>query len=173
MKAPIRRSDMRMEAEFVQLRSQTRLIDEITADGVSLALPLHDDEHTDWLAYLSSSVGRWPLRSVPIKVKNLGTTFVASDLERERASGLLVVTVCEVADPSQVRSFAFTPAELMLVRMVGVIGAAGGPQFPWDPEDKLAPSRAFRSAIKPYAMSPGKWREKIVALLKLGAVSSY
>jgi hypothetical protein len=138
-----------MDSEMLELARRARLMDQLLEDGVNIALPMGACE-IDMLAYVNSRTGACRMESVPISVASFCSDALSSNLETARASGLLIALVWGTGNPEDIRTFAFTPAELTLVKMIQIIG----------------PGAVLQNALEPFAMSPGKWRKKINAILE-------
>jgi hypothetical protein len=151
--------------EMLKLAARARVIDELMAEGVNVALPVGTCD-IDMLAFVESRTDPCGLVSVPIQIIVLRGEGLSRNLEAARASGVLVALVWEVDELAPTRSFAFTSAELTLVKMINLMDAA-------DAERARAgadPARARREAVlqnamKPFAMAPGQWRKKLMAIV--------
>jgi hypothetical protein len=153
-----------MDSEMLELARRARLMDQLLEDGVNIALPMGACE-IDMLAYVNSRTGACRMASVPISVASFCSDALSSNLEAARASGLLIALVWGTGNPEDIRTFAFTPAELTLVKMIEIIGRANAARS-GDPRDQARmPGTVLQSALEPFAMSPGKWRKKINAIL--------
>jgi hypothetical protein len=144
-----------MDSEMLELVGRARLMDEMMEDGVNVALPMGACE-MDMLAYVNSRTGPCRIVSVPINVASFCSDALSSNLEAARVSGLLIALVWGIGNPEDVRTFALTPAELTVVKMIEIIGRANA----------CTPEVVLRNALEPFAMSPGKWRKKITAILE-------
>ena len=146
-------------AEVLDCARRARVMDQLTNDGIQLALPLSDGD-IDMFAYAARGAAFGTVAAVPIKVESFGFDAFASHLATLKPSGLLVVVICETGTPQRIGTFAFTPAELLLLKMVGAIerNTAISSQRP-------PANRALGKALESYAMCAGKWREKIRMVL--------
>src|ERR1700680_5070471 len=114
---------VQMESEMLEMVGRARLMDELLQDGVNVALPMGACE-IDMLAYVDSRTTPCRIVSVPIKVASFCCDALSSNLEAARASGLLIALVWGISNPEHVRTFAFTPAELTVVKMIEIIERA-------------------------------------------------
>jgi hypothetical protein len=154
-----------MDSEMLELARRARLMDQLLEDGVNVALPMGACE-IDMIAYVNSRTGACRMVSVPINVASFCSDALASNLEAARASGLLVALVWGIANPEDVRTFALTPAELTVVKMIEIIGRANAARSGEPPDQACTPEAVLHKALAPFAMSPGKWREKINTILE-------
>jgi hypothetical protein len=69
------------------------------------------------------------------------------------------------------RTFAFTPAELTVVKMIAIIGRTSAARSGEPADPACTPEAVLQNALEPFAMSPGKWRKKIVAILEDKSIS--
>jgi hypothetical protein len=163
-------SGMRMESEMQQLLGRSRVMDELLEDGVNVAVTVGVGE-IDMFAYVDSRTAACRIVSVPIKIASFCSDALSSNLEASRASGLLIALVWGASDPDQVRTFAFTPAELTVVKMIEIIERGGAARSGEPPNEAYSPEAAL-NVLEPFAMSAGKWREKISAILADKPISS-
>jgi hypothetical protein len=154
-----------MESEMLELVGRARLMDELLEDGVNVAVPMGACE-MDILAYLDSGTAACRIVSVPIKVASFCSDALSSNLWAARASGLLIALVWDISNPEHVRTFAFTPAELTVVKMIEVIQRASAARSGERPDQACTREAVLQNALEPFAMSPGKWRKKLIAILE-------
>ena len=150
---------------MLDLVGRARLMDELLEEGVNVVLPTGASE-IDMLAYVDSRTAACTIVSVPIKVTSFCSDALSSNLEAARASGILIMLVWGVSNPEHVRTFAFTPAELTVMKMIGIIGRTGAAGSGEPADQRRTPEAVLQNALERFAMSPGKWREKIVAILE-------
>ena len=148
--------------EMLKLAANARLLGELMAEGVNVALPVTACD-IDMLALVESSADRPGSVSVPIQIVVLHSDGLARNLEAVPASGLLVALVWDVGESAPVRSFAFTSAELILVKMIDLMSGADVERAGADPEG--AREAVLQNAMEPFAMSPGNWRKKLMAMV--------
>jgi hypothetical protein len=162
---------MQVQSEMLELVGRARLMDELLEDGVNVALPMGACE-IDMLAYVDSRTAACRIVSVPIKVASFCSDALSSNLDATRASGLLIALVWGISNPEHVRTFAFTPAELTVVKMIEMIGRANAARSAEPPDQACTRETVLQNALEPFAMSPGKWRKKIIAILEDRSISS-
>jgi hypothetical protein len=151
--------------ETLQLLGRARLIDELLEDGLNVALPMRAGE-IDMLAYIDSSATQYPMASVPIKVKSLCSFPISTAIEGVRSPCLLTAFVWGTNAPARAPIFALTLAELVVVKMIGVINRANAAQAGGAFDEAYRSNAILPDVLEPYAMSVGKWRRKISALLE-------
>lgn len=111
---------------MLKLAARARVIDELMAEGVNVALPVVACD-IDLLAFMESRTepcGVVPV-PVPIQIVVSREDGLARHLETARAFGVLVALIWDAAERVPIRSFALTSAELTLVRMIDRMSAAG------------------------------------------------
>jgi hypothetical protein len=150
---------------MLELVGRARLMDELLEDGVNVALPMSACE-IDMLAYVDSRTAAGRMVSVPIKIATCCADALSSNLEAARAPGLLIALVWGISNPEHLRTFALTPAELTVVKMIEIIERAGAARSGESPDQARTREAVLQNALEPFAMSPGKWRQKIIAILE-------
>ena len=150
--------------EMQRLLARARVMDELMAEGINVALPVGACD-IDLLAFLESREAPLGLAFVPVQIVVLHEDELSRSLAAARASGALTALVWGGANTSTIRSFALTSAELTLVKMINLIEApdAGRACVKTDPIG--AREAVLQNAIEPFAMSPGKWREKLKVII--------
>ena len=144
-----------MTQELQACAVRARLMDEIASAGVRLALPIGLSE-VDVLAYTAAPSGS-VLFTIPIKVMSMSFEVFSNRLASLKPSGLLAVLMNHVDGTSEVKAFAFTPQELVLLQMIGIIERSS---------ERSRNDMALKDAIKPYAMSSGTWHRKISTMIR-------
>jgi len=135
-------------------------------EGVRIALPIDDGEIDVFVSIDSQSVaGRW----IPVRVIAARSEELFGRFEHIRAPSLLVAIALDRAnaDAEQTyRTFALTPAELTVVRMVGVIVQKGSPTAACMAESGHSGPQLLQSALEPFVILPGEWRKKFTTVLR-------
>ena len=77
--------------------------------------------------------------------------------------GFVIMTIARTASPTPVHTYTLTQSELIVEKMVGLIGlasanACNGLAFP-----SSASMAAMERAIEAYVIAPGQWRQKLEA----------
>jgi len=90
---------------------------------------------------------------------------LSKTLESARTSGLVIACVWDGLNSEAVRTFAFTPLELTVVKMLALIKRANAARACGNVEPAFAQDAAFQEAMKPFSMLPGQWRKKIATML--------
>jgi hypothetical protein len=161
-----------MELEMLEVVARTGLMDVLLKDGVKIALPIGDNR-IDMLASIESRAisGIWiPLRVIAVYADALSRRFE----EEVLAPGLLVAVVWDTVNPIAVRTyrtFALTPAELTVVKMVALIARNGAPRAAPEAHSGRTEEQVLQNALEPFAISPGQWLKKLATLLKDDFVS--
>jgi hypothetical protein len=158
------RLDERVESERLEFARRARLMDELLEEGVNVALPMGECA-IDMLAYVNSRTDACTVVSVPIKIVSFSSDALSINLERARASGLLIALVRQIGKPEQVRTFAFTPAELTVVKMIAMCARGNSARVGESPSHARTPQSILQNALEPFAISPGEWRKKIATIV--------
>jgi hypothetical protein len=153
-----------MPPEMSKLAACLRLSDELLGEGIEVALSI---VACDLGLVASVEPGADLRRSawIPIKVVAVGDDESIASLEDVDTSGLVIALVCKNGRSEAVRAFAFTPAELIVVKMIALIGRQGDPRSGKGVDSARTRERVLRDAIEPFAVSPGQWRKKLAAML--------
>jgi hypothetical protein len=157
-------STQQVPLEMSKLAACLRLSDELLGEGIDVALSVAARE----LGLVASVESSDDLRTsawIPIKVVAVGADESIASLEDVETSGLVIALVCKSGRPEAVRAFAFTPAELVVVKMIAIIGRQSEPRSVQGVDSADTRERVLRDAIEPFAVSPGQWRKKLVAML--------
>ena len=107
-----------MVLQLGDLAERARLIGELQADGIALALPL--DAGSIHLLASTDPPGAW----VPITLARMSAVAcdMAQGFMKATAPGLYIAVIDDHrARSAAQRTFAFTPAELLMVKMADVI----------------------------------------------------
>src|ERR1700730_11601211 len=140
-------SGMQVQSEMLELVGRARLMDELLEDGVNVALPMGACE-IDMLAYVDSRAAACRIVSVPIKVASFCSDALSSNLEAARASGLLIALVWGLSNPEHARTFAFTPAELTVMKMIEIIERANAARSGQRPDQACTPQAVLQNAFE-------------------------
>jgi hypothetical protein len=151
-----------MELEMLEVVARTWLMDVLQNDGVKLALPVSDGE-TNMLASIESQSARgvW----MPLRVIASYSVALPGRFEKVVTPGLLVAIVLDNVNPTisrSYRTFALTPAELAVVKLVALIARKGASRA----ASADASEQALQNALEPFVISPWQWRKKFITLLK-------
>ena len=144
------------------LAERARLIGELQSDGIALALPLRAG-NIDLLAW-TDPPGAW----VPITVATMGAVagIMSRRFTQAAAPGLYIAVIDDDrARPAAKRTFAFTPAELLMVKMVETIERARRANGKEQPQSSQALEMAIRHVIDPFGTAAGQWRRKLAAVM--------
>lgn len=155
----------RGEVDIRELLGRARLMEELLEDGVYLALPMGACD-TDMLAYLGGGTPVGTLEAVPVKIVSSSFAALSNVLEGLSAPGLLIALVSGARNAERVRTFALTAAELTVLKMIEIIGRASPAQSGRTSDQGSSPEWLLQKALEPFAMSRGKWRTKIAAILE-------
>jgi hypothetical protein len=120
----------------------------------------------DMLAFLESPTEPCGLVSVPIQIVVSRGDGLSRTLDAARAVGMLVALVWDVGELAPMRSFALTSAELTLVKMIDLMDGAHAARACAGAESARARRETIlENAMKPFAMSRGQWRKKILGFV--------
>jgi hypothetical protein len=150
--------------EMLKMVARARVMDELMAEGLDVALPVGTCD-IDMLALVESQTAPCGLVSVPIQVVALHGDGLSRHLEATRMSGMLIALVWDVGRSAPIRSFAFSSAELILVKMIDLMSGADAERACVEAGPARAREAVLRKAIEPFAMSPGNWRKKLTAIV--------
>jgi hypothetical protein len=155
-----------MEQKMLEVVARTRLMDVLQNEGVRIAFPIGDGD-VDMLASIDSrsTAGIW----IPISVIAAYSDALSGRFEHLRVPGLLVAIILDIdnADAEQAyRTFALTPAELTVVRMVVLIARRGAARAASKADSGRTSQRILQSALEPFVIGPGQWRRKFTAVLE-------
>jgi hypothetical protein len=87
-------------------------------------------------------------------------------------AGLTIVVTVESTD-LRVSTYALTPAELLMVKMVGLIEVSGTGSTDRSRAMSRGQTTALQQAIRPYAIVAGQWRAKLKVTLADTVVPSW
>jgi hypothetical protein len=117
--------------------ARAHVIDELMAEAVNVALPVGACD-IEILAFLES---------------------------RTEPCGL-VALVWDIGELAPIRSFALTPAELTLVKMIDLMDGVQAARECAGAESGRARREAIlQNAMKPFVMSRGEWRKKLMGIV--------
>jgi hypothetical protein len=142
----------------------SRLKAELLKDGIEIAGPICTRE-LDMLASVNVRDAARPRVWIPIKVLAVRADELSSNLESANASGLVIARVWNGLNSAAVRTFAFTPPELTVAKMIALIKRANAMRVRGDIDPAFARDTALQEAMKPFTMLPGQWRKKIATML--------
>ena len=152
--------------EMLQLAANAHVMDQLTADGVNVALPVSACD-IDLVAFVESRTAPGGIVFVPIQVAVLHGNELSRNIAAARASDLLIALIWNVDKPGPIRSFAFTSSELKLVKTIHLMDLRSSVGM-----HSLGPKQStLQSAIEPFAMSSGKWVKKLLAIIAGNAQS--
>jgi hypothetical protein len=142
----------------------SRLKAELLKDGIEIAGPICTRE-LDMLASVNARDAARPRVWIPIKVLAVRADELSSKLESANAPGLVIARVWNGLNSAAVRTFAFTPPELTVAKMIALIKRANAMRVRGDIDPAFARDTALQEAMKPFTMLPGQWRKKIATML--------
>jgi hypothetical protein len=150
--------------EMSKLAACLRLSDELLGEGIEVALTVAARD-LGLVVSVESSDGLRPSAWIPIKVVAVAADESIASLEDVETSGLVIALVCKNGRPEAVRAFAFTPAELIVVKMIALIGRQSEFRSDKGVDSARTRERVLRDAIEPFVVSPGQWRKKLSTML--------
>jgi hypothetical protein len=148
--------------EMLQLTANARVMEELAADGINVALPL-DACEIDMIACVDSRNEPQSMDFVPIHIVVLRENETFGKLDTAGRLNVLTALVWKRGKEAAMRSFALTSAELVLLKTIDVIDR---PAL-MSTKTAATPARmsALSDAIEAFAMSPGRWRKKLRAII--------
>jgi hypothetical protein len=149
--------------EMRKLAARARVMDELMAEGVNVALPVGACD-VDMLAFVKSRTAPCGLVFVPIQIA-VFEDGLSRNLEAALASDVLIVLVWDVGESAPIRSFALTSAELTVVKMIDLVDGTGAERAYAATDPLRARESVLQNAIEPFAISPGEWRKKLMAVI--------
>jgi hypothetical protein len=151
--------------EIMKWAARGYIVDELMAEAINVALPVCDCD-IDMLAFLPSHTEPSGLVTVPIQVVVLHEDGLSGDLKAARAPDILLTLVCGVGGLAPIRCFALTSAELIFLKMIGLMHDAN--VAPAGSGAQCAPAgrnTVLQNAMKQFAMSRGQWRRKLMGVV--------
>ena len=145
----------RVALEMFKREACSRLKGELLHDGIKIARP-NGARELDMLASVDSRDDT-PNVWVPIKVLAVGAEELASNLQHTKTPGLVIALVWHGSSSKDIRTFAFTPAELIVVKMMALITRENAMR---------ARETTLQRAMEPFTVCPGQWRTKITSMLQ-------
>jgi hypothetical protein len=142
--------------------ARAHVIDELMAEAINVALPVGACD-IDMLAFLESRTEPCGVVSVPIQIVVSHSDALSRNLQAARTLGMLVALVWDIGESAPVRSFALTSAELTVVKMIDLMDAARA--YAGAEPGRAQRERMLRNAMKPFAMSRGQWRKKLMGIV--------
>ena len=142
----------------------SRLKAELLKDGIEIAAPICMRELDMFASVNARDVAR-PRVWIPIKVLAVRADELSKTLESAKAPGLVIARVWNGLNSEAVRTFAFTPPELTVAKMIALIKRANATCACRSVDPAFAQDTAFQEAMKPFTMLPGQWRKKIATML--------
>jgi hypothetical protein len=144
--------------------ARAHVIDELMAEAVNVALPVGASD-IDILAFLESRTEPCGL-VVPIQIVVSRSDALSRNLQDAQALGMLVALVWDIGELAPIRSFALTPAELTLVKMIDLMdGVQAARACAGAQSGRARRETILRNAMKPFAMSRGEWRKKLMGIV--------
>jgi hypothetical protein len=142
----------------------SRVKAELLKDGIEVASPICARE-LDMLASADACDAGRARVWIPIKVLAVRADELSRNLASARASGLVIARVWNGLSSEAVRTFAFTPPELTVAKMIALIKHANATRVTKDVDPAFAQATALQEAMEPFTMLPGQWRKKIATML--------
>lgn len=160
--------------KLMEFSERARLMCELQAESIHIALPI-DASAFAMLASLDPIAESCPSQWVPIHVVMINAVGepILQKFESIKVSGLVVAITIRPSSQEALGRYALTPAEMMIVKMIGMINHAGAGSFERQPIALCTQMAAMQKAIEPYAIGAGQWRKKLVATLELSAGPSW
>jgi hypothetical protein len=150
---------------MLTLAACSRLRDELLGEGIRVALAIGSRE-LDLIASVEFSDAVGPSAWIPIKIVAAGADELVASLEDVRPSGLVIALVCRSGKAEAVQAFAFTPTELIVVKMIALMKRRSEPRSFERVDPTGVRELTLPDEIEPFAISPGQWRTKLLAMLK-------
>jgi len=145
--------------------ARAHVIDELMAEAINVALPVGACD-IDMLAFLESRTEPCGVVSVPIQIVVSHSDALSRNLQAARTLGMLVALVWDIGESAPIRSFALTSAELTVVKMIDLMdGAQAARAYAGAEPGRAQRERMLRNAMKPFAMSRGQWRKKLMGVV--------
>ena len=103
-----------------------------------------------------------------------GEEVLDAEVVHAIAPGAALTIVVTIASTDlHVSTYALTPAELLMVKMVGLIEIGGTDSYVRSPARSSGQATALQQAISTYAIAAGQWRAKLRAALAHGDTPSW
>ncbi|MFH1417536.1 MAG: hypothetical protein ABII12_04520 [Planctomycetota bacterium] len=151
---------MKMDTQVIEVLGRNRLVDELLKADLEVALPVRD-RGVDVIAYadLGSQVSEFAAR--PIQMKAASTATFSVDRKYRRIRDLLIAYVWYVQEPERAVTYALTFGEASAVS--DAMGWTKTASWRNGLYTTTRPSKKLVSLLKPYQMSPGRWKKRIIA----------
>lgn len=164
---------MLIKLESLELAERARLIRELRAENIHVASP--SEAGVDALqACLDPFLGLRQSRWIPLQVVMIGAMAELLSRRIEVTPGATLTIVVTIASTDlHVSTYALTPAELLMVKMVGLIEIGGTDSYVRSPARSSGQATALQQAISTYAIAAGQWRAKLRAALAHGDAPSW
>ena len=149
--------------EMLKLAANARIMDELAAEGLNVALPLEASD-IDIVAIIESPSDPRRFAFVPIHIVMSQRDKIATALRAACIAEGLTALVWDLGKGMAVQSFALTSAELTAIKgMKRIDGTEPKLAGRYD-ETRCQDVRetVLYNAIKPFAMAPGRWRKKLL-----------
>ena len=144
-----------LDTQVVELIGRHRLVADLLADKLEVAMPLRD-RGIDLIAYadLSHQVTRFVAR--PIQMKSFTTRGFGVDRKFDRFADLIIAYVWNVGEPAQAVTYAMSYSESL-----GIAEAMKWIETnTWRDTGKYvttSPSQQLLSLLEPFKMIAGRW----------------
>lgn len=142
------------------LIGRSRLIEDLLRAGLEIAVPLRD-RGIDLIAYkdFESFIAR------PIQVKAASARNFSIDQKYEKIDNLIIAFVWNAYDPNKTETYALTYRQAVAVG--DKLGWTKTASWKMGKYSQNSPSQELIRLLKPYKMTPERWRKKITKRSRL------
>jgi hypothetical protein len=150
-----------MDTQQVEILGRNRLINELIAADLEVALPLRD-RGVDLIAYADLGSQTAVFTGCPIQMKASSAQYFGVHRKYEKFANITLAYVWNLAQPEHAVTYALTFGEAY--EIAESMGWTKTHSWEDGGYSTSNPSQKLVERLEPYRMSPQKWREKILAL---------
>lgn len=152
-----------MDSQVVELLGRHRLADELLMAGLEVAYPARD-RGVDVIAYADLDEQAGQFVACPIQMKASSSRRFGVYRKYEKFSDLVFAFVWNLRSPDEAETFALTyPESIRVAETMGWTETAS-----WIEQGGYSskPSARLAELLEPYRMTPERWYEKVMALMR-------
>lgn len=149
-----KRARLARDTQVKGLIGRSRLIEDLLRAGLEVAVPLRD-RGIDLIAYedFESFIAR------PIQVKAASARNFCIDRKYEKIRNLIIAFVWNAYDPNKAETYALTYRQSVAIG--NKLGWTRTASWKMGKYTQNRPSQELIRLLKPYKMTPERWRKKI------------
>jgi hypothetical protein len=151
-----------VDTQQVEILGRNRLVAELIAADLEVAIPLRD-RGVDVIAYADQMSQTTAFKGCPIQLKASSARSFAVDKKYEKFANIVLAYVWGLAQLDLVATYALTyPEAVKVAEDMGWVTTAT-----WAKDGCYTtsnPSARLLDQLKPFLMTPEKWRAKVLAI---------